>query len=481
MKVLFMTSEAYPLAKTGGLGDVSGSLPPALQQAGLDPIILMPAYPFVLKHADCRKTIASTKYYNQEVNLIETSLPGTNVTVWLVDCPAAFYRPGGPYNDHHGHFWHDNAFRFTMFNHTAVDVALGHLELDWVPDIVHCNDWQSGLVPALLSLHKQRPATVFTIHNLAYQGIFDQQNFFDLHLPKKLWDIHGVEFYGSFSFIKGGLCFADKITTVSPNYAREILRPEFGYGLSSLLQYREDDLSGILNGIDYRIWNPQTDSFVEHHFDREHLDAKVENKSALQQYCGFEINNDYLLLGMVSRLVEQKGFDIILNCLDDMMQLPIQLVILGNGDCHYEIQLSEIAQNYPRQLKIVVGYDEQLAHRIEAGCDAYLMPSTFEPCGLNQMYSLAYGTLPVVTPVGGLLDTVKDSTQENIAQHTANGFVMSEVSAAALMHGLRRASNVFHQQPQLWRQLQYNAMSEDFSWNKRAQEYINLYQQAITV
>ena len=273
-KILYISSEAFPLIKTGGLADVAGSLPSALLKQSQGVRLLLPAYREVLNNMTKKKVIATTIYYNLSLNIIETRLPGSNVVVWLVDCPALFNRPGGPYSDQHGQAWDDNALRFAVFCHAAVDIALNNFQLNWQPDVVHCNDWQSGLVPALLSLHKKRPATIFTIHNLAYQGIFDQQTFYDLHLSGELWHMDGIEYHNQLSFMKGGLAYADKINAVSPHYAEEILLPEYGYGLDGLLRHRKKDLSGILNGIDDKHWNPGTDKYIEHKFNRRTLKIK---------------------------------------------------------------------------------------------------------------------------------------------------------------------------------------------------------------
>ena len=477
-KILYISSEAFPLIKTGGLADVAGSLPIALTKQSQDARLLLPAYPEVLGKIKKRKVVSTSSYYHLPVQIIETRLPGSNIIVWLVDCPALFNRPGGPYTDKHGQAWHDNALRFAVFCHVAVDIAVNKLLPNWQPDVVHCNDWQTGLVPALLSLHAKRPATVFTIHNLAYQGIFDQQTFVDLHLPEELWHIDGLEFYGQLSFIKGGLAYADKITAVSPSYAREILQPEFGYSLDGLLNSRSEHLSGILNGIDEKHWNPGTDEYLEHKYNRRSLDKKSINKTELQKTLSLPVDASTLMIGMVSRLVEQKGLDIILQSLAKLFTLPVQLVILGTGETHYELQLSEWAQRQPDQLKVVIGYNEQLAHRIEAASDVYLMPSTFEPCGLNQLYSLRYGNLPIVTQVGGLADTVTDASEENIKNHTANGFVIRAQSSAALLSTVQHALTLY-QEPEIWRQLQINAMSGDFSWQASAKRYISLYQQIL--
>jgi len=477
-KILYISSEAFPLIKTGGLADVAGSLPVALLKNSQDVRLLLPAYPEVLKQISKSKKRAVTSYYKLPLEIIETRLPGSNVIVWLVDCPKAFNRPGGPYSDPQGKPWHDNALRFAIFCQAAVDIARGKLQLDWQPDIVHCNDWQTGLVPALLKLHSKGPATVFTIHNLAYQGLFDQQTFVDLELPDELWHMDGLEFYGQMSFIKGGLAYADEITTVSPTYAHEILEPEYGYGLNDLLKHRSQHLTGILNGIDEKHWNPGTDQHLIQKYNRRSLDNKSINKTALQQELSLPCDSSIPMIGMISRLVEQKGLESILQSMDTLLGLPVQLVILGTGEQHYETQLSKLAQLHPDRLKVVIGYDESLSHRIEAASDIYLMPSTFEPCGLNQLYSLRYGTLPIVTNVGGLADTVTDANETNIINETANGFMLKENSAEALLAAIKRALALY-QTPEVWRQLQITAMNGDFSWQTSAEHYIALYQQIL--
>lgn len=477
-KILYISSEAFPLIKTGGLGDVAGSLPSALLKQGQDVRLLLPAYPEVLKNISRKKILVKSTYYNLPVELIESRLPRTNVVVWLINCPAAFNRPGGPYSDAHGRVWDDNALRFAIFCHTAVDIALDKLDLKWQPNVVHCNDWQSGLVPALLSLHKKRPATIFTIHNLAYQGVFEKSTFTDLELPDELWHMDGLEYYNQLSFIKGGLAYADKITAVSPNYAKEILEPEYAYGLDGLLQHRKEHLSGILNGIDEKHWNPGTDNHLEQKYNRRTLDKKSVNKTALQKEYSLPVDKNIPMIGMVSRLVEQKGLDIILQSLKAILNQPLQMIILGTGESHYEIQLSEWAQQYPKKFKIIIGYDEKLAHRIEAASDMYLMPSIFEPCGLNQLYSLRYGTLPIVTPVGGLADTVVNADKVNITNQTANGFVLKEKSSRALITSINQAL-ILYKKPDTWKQLQLTAMSSDFSWQTSAKKYIDLYNEAI--
>jgi len=477
-KILYISSEAFPLIKTGGLADVAGSLPTALLNKAQDVRLLLPAYPEVLGKIRQKKIIASQSYYDLPLDIIETRLPGSNVIVWLVDCPAAFNRPGGPYLDAHGVPWQDNALRFSIFCHAAVDIALDNLQLKWQPEIVHCNDWQTGLVPALLSLHRVRPVTIFTIHNLAYQGVFDKQTFSDLHLPPELWQMNGLEFYDQLSFIKGGLVYADKITTVSPNYAKEILEPENGYGLDGLLISRLKSLFGILNGIDEKHWNPGTDIYLEQKYNRRSIKKKSQNKIALQHELSLPVDASIPMIGMVSRLVEQKGLDIILQSLTTLFSMPLQLVILGTGEIHFERLLSEHAKQHPDKLHVIIGYSEELAHKIEAASDLYLMPSTFEPCGLNQLYSLRYGTLPIVTHAGGLADTVTDATRKTIENGTANGFMLPEQSSASLINKIQDALELYRK-PDIWNKLQLNAMSGDFSWKSSADHYIHLYQLAL--
>lgn len=477
-RILYISSEAFPLIKTGGLADVTGSLPAALLKQSQDVRILLPAYKEVLQKITTIKVLAETSYYNMPVKIIKTRLPGTNVIVLLVDCPALYDRPGGPYSDHNGHPWHDNALRFAVLCHAAIDISLNKLKLHWKPNIVHCNDWQSGLVPALLSLHKKRPVTIFTIHNLAYQGVFDQRTFSDLLLPNQLWHMEGLEFHGKMSFIKGGLTYADEITAVSPKYAHEILQPEYSYGLDGLLKHRKKHLTGILNGIDEKNWNPGTDNHLSQKYNRRSLNKKSLNKTALQKKLALPVDASIPMIGMVSRLVEQKGFEIILQSMKILLTKPIQLVILGTGETHYEIQLNNWAKQYPKCFKIVIGYDEVLAHQIEAASDMYLMPSTFEPCGLNQLYSLRYGTLPIVTAVGGLADTVFDANKNNIKKGCANGFVLKEKSTLSLLETIKKAIALY-QVPDKWQQLQINAMSGNFSWQSSAEHYIKLYKQAL--
>ncbi|NOX93215.1 MAG: glycogen synthase GlgA [Gammaproteobacteria bacterium] len=477
MRILFVSSEAYPLIKTGGLGDVAGSLPHALLDLQLDVRLIIPAYATAIGQLDETKILAQFSEGGDTVTLHEGRLPGSQLKVWLVDAPGYFDRPGNPYLDSNGQPWVDNAERFALFSRIVTRLALNQAGLDWAPDVVHCNDWQTGLVPALLALSPQRPATVFTIHNLAYQGLFPVDSLQKLGLPASWWSHHVLEFHGQLSFIKGGLVFADCISTVSPGYAREIQTAEFGNGLEGLLRHRSAVLSGILNGIDTNEWNPATDPLLEKHYDANNLFGKQFNKQALQTALGLPQKPGTPLIGLVSRLVTQKGIDIILDAISDLVKLPLQLVLLGSGDRILETRLTTLARQHPNKLAVSIGYDETLAHRIEAGADMYLMPSRFEPCGLNQMYSLRYGTVPIVRNVGGLADTVTDTSAKTLANGTANGFVVNTDNSLALVKTIKRALRRYRDKAQ-WQQLQTTGMRQDLSWGNSAQEYLALYRRA---
>ncbi len=472
-KILFVTSEAHPLIKTGGLADVSSSLPKALADLGQDVRLILPNYGALKLNNEVhlRSEFPIGSYF---VRLLETKLPDSAVTVWLVDCPAYFGMVGNPYVDVFGNAYANNADRFALFCRAVSEVAMNRVELNWKPDIVHCNDWQTGLVPALLSLEYQCPPTIFTIHNMAYQGIFGGLVASILQLPPQLLSQDGLEFHGMISFIKGGIAYADKVTTVSPTYAQEIQTAKFGYGLEGLLTYRNDDLIGIINGIDAD-WNPEVDSLITQKYAVDSLSEKVQNKTALQIRLNLPVDENIFTLGLISRLVEQKGIDLLLDCLSELLSLPVQIVILGSGDKDFEHRLSQFAAAYPHKMALTLGYNETLAHLIEAGCDAFLMPSRFEPCGLNQMYSQRYGALPIVRNTGGLADTVIDTLPISLANKTATGFIFEEENAGALFETIKRAL-VLHSIPDTWRQLQINAMTRDFSWTNSAKQYLNLYE-----
>jgi starch synthase len=473
-KILFVTSEAHPLIKTGGLADVCGSLPKALAELSQDIRLIIPNYQ-ALKTSESVRFMCSIRVDNRNINILETRMPDSQVIVWLVDYPSYFNYPGNPYVDEQGESWPNNAERFGLFCRIAVEAAMDRVNQDWKPDVVHCNDWQSGLVPALLSFENDRPSTIFTIHNMAYQGLFPASAAATLNIPGQLWHPAGLEFHGMLSFIKGGLVYADYITTVSPTYALEIQTAEFGYGLEGLLEHRKEFLGGIINGIDLDQWDAEKDPYIAQTYSLSTLDKKQLNKVALQTKFSLPVKGDIPLFGLIGRLVAQKGIDMILECLPEMMTMDIQFVLLGSGDKEFEKQLKDLALLYPDKIAVQIGYDEALAHLIEAGADVFLMPSRFEPCGLNQMYSQRYGTIPIVRKTGGLADTVMDSLPTTLADKTASGIVFSEASASALLEAIKRTL-ILYSMPDTWKKMQTNAMNKNFSWQRSAQEYLELYE-----
>lgn len=472
-KILFVTSEAHPFIKTGGLADVSGSLPKALAELSQDIKIIMPRYQAIKTFGDIHYR-CSLRVDNRDVNILETQLPDSGVTVWLVDYPEFYNQPGNPYVDELGNPWPNNAERFTLLCRIAVEVAMNRAYLGWKADIVHCNDWQTGLVPALLTLEDNHPATVFTIHNMAYQGLFPATVLTALNLPGQLWHSEGLEFHDMLSFIKGGLVYADRITTVSPTYALEIQTAAYGYGLEGLLVHRNEYLGGIINGIDDDFWNPETDTYLAKNYNAASLTDKRHNKSELQKRLSLPVDNDVPVLGLIGRLVEQKGIDLIIDCLPELMEMSVQFVLLGSGDKGFEQRLQNLAHLYPDKMVITLGYDEGLAHLIEAGVDIFLMPSRFEPCGLNQMYSQRYGTIPIVRKTGGLADTVVDSIFETLLNNTATGIVFNEASSSALLEAIKRTL-LLYRLDDVWLAMQKNAMGTDFSWRQSAERYLELY------
>ncbi len=477
-RILFASSEVHPLVKTGGLADVSGSLPVALKNLRRDVRIIMPAYREVLARVDDAEVIAILNPDGRhDIRLLETRLPGSSVRIWLVDSPPHFDRDGGPYGRPGAGDWPDNDERFALFARAITAVALGNAGIDWQPDLVHCNDWQCGLAPALLSLAPARPATVFTIHNLSYQGLFPAESFGRLGLPDALWSMHGLEYYGGLSFIKGGIAFADMLSTVSPSYAGEIQTPAYGYGLDPLLRHRADRLVGILNGVDYRQWNPARDPHLPRRYNAWTLSGKAANKTALQAGFGLPQDRKIPLLGMIGRMVEQKGVDLMLDVLPWLMTQEAQLVVLGSGDPALEERLRVAVERWPGRIGVHIGYDEGLAHRIEAGADMFVMPSRFEPCGLNQIYSLRYGTVPVVSRTGGLADTVIDADDQALDAGIATGYVFNTPDPGHLRAALQRALACYRQ-PKVWKRLIFQGMQQDFGWRQSARRYLELYRTA---
>lgn len=482
LRVLMASSEAHPLVKTGGLADVAASLPAALRDLGQDARLILPAYPRAMRQLREPRVVCDLKIpaCRAEVRIHQGKHPDHDLPIYLVEAPEYFSREGNPYTDLSGRDWGDNAERFHLFCQVINVIALGLPAIDWQPHVVHCNDWQTALAPALMHPQSMRPATVFTIHNLAYQGQFDRATFDRLGLPPALWNLSGLEFHQRMSFIKGGIIFAERVNTVSPSYAGEVRTAQFGCGLEGLLRQIGGRFSGILNGADYRIWNPAADPFILQPYDQASFGLKTENKLDLQREVGLPRSEDTFTLGYIGRLVDQKGVDLILAMLPRLLEDPrIQIIMQGTGDRDTEKALLEIAKARPRQVGVFVEYDEGRAHRIEAGVDSFLMPSRFEPCGLNQIYSLRYGTPPIVHRTGGLIDTIVHATPETLANGTATGFVFNEPRADALLGAILQALHLFRQDPAGWRRLATTGMAQDFSWEASAQQYLQLYADAI--
>ncbi|MFN2381468.1 MAG: glycogen synthase GlgA [Guyparkeria sp.] len=474
MSVLFATSEAYPLIKTGGLADVSGALPAALTDLGVDVRLVLPRYgDLALREDQTTEHVARLDVLGQPVDILHTVMPDSGVSTYLVDHPTFSARQGNPYMGPDGNSWHDNPDRFALFARAAVAVATGDVDPDWHPDVVHANDWQTGLIPALLH-EAEKPHTVFTLHNLAYQGVFDRSTFERLGLPWSLWRPDGLEYWGNMSFIKGGIVFSDRITTVSPNYAREIQTPEFGYGLDGLLRHRSDSLVGILNGIG-EDWNPEDDPALVAPYSRDALDGKAANKAALQKEFGLPVRDDVPLIVHVGRLVEQKGVDLVIQALSMLGQRDVQFACLGSGEGRFEQALRARAEADPERVAVRIGYDEGLAHRLEGGGDAFIMPSRFEPCGLNQLYSLKYGTVPIVHSVGGLADTVTPVTPATLRDATATGIVMNQVDVTSILWSIDEFTALFNRPDQLMH-VRQRAMAQSYDWGASARSYLELYQ-----
>ena len=483
MKVLFVASEVYPLIKTGGLGDVAYSLPHALHALGADIRLVVPGYRALLQQLQQVRILGWIEVRGAEgihsARILETQHPDFAFPLWVVDCPPLFDRAGNPYISATGQDWADNAERFTVFSRIAALLGEDALNINWQPAIVHLHDWQTGLTAAFLHEQAARPRIVFTIHNLAYGGYFPHDDFVRLQMPGQWWHSEGVEFHGGFSMLKAGIVYADAVTTVSPTYAKEICTPEFGFGLDGLLRAHQAKLHGILNGIDTRVWDPVTDAHLPAHYSVNRIQpGKSRNKRALLQRFLGTVDDAQLrapLLGLVGRLVEQKGVDRVLAAIPVLLaETDARIVLLGSGQTVYEQKLTRLAKKHPERVLVEIGYDEPLAHLIEAGADIFLMPSRFEPCGLNQMYSLRYGTPPVVFKTGGLADTVVNASEATLADGSANGFVFERPGAVAFLGAIRRALKLLAK-PVLWRRIQQTGMRQSFDWEHSARHYLSLY------
>ncbi|MCK5719735.1 MAG: glycogen synthase GlgA [Thiomargarita sp.] len=480
LRVLFVASEAYPLVKTGGLGDVSYSLPNALRGLDIDIRLLLPGYPAILKRLALIEVHENINLYplKTPVRILAGTMPGEITPVYVIDCPYLYDRDGGPYQDDDGIEWSDNALRFGMLSKVAA--LFGSHHLLFKPDIVHCNDWQVGLAPAFSSFNTIDTAkTIMSVHNMAYQGIFGPEVIELFGLPPESFSMFGLEYHGKVSFLKAGLFYSDWITTVSPNYAKDIQTTNYGCGLNGLLSEHQHKLTGIVNGIDTNAWNPETDEFINRNYNVDSLLIKVRNSQDLRNKLKLAPSKQSPIIGMITRLTEQKGIDLVVPIIPDLIKEGVQLAILGSGDRKLEKSLQELASLYPKQISVTIGYDEELAHQIEAGANLFLMPSKFEPCGLNQMYSMHYGTLPIVRNTGGLADTVVDATPDNIQNKIATGFIFENEDSEELLTCIKRALRIFNHDKTSWRQLQVTAMNRDFSWEKSAKQYVSLYRQLL--
>ena len=480
MKVLFVSSEVFPLVKTGGLADVSGSLPNALQGLGLDIRILIPGYPAVLQKLGTLEEMATLHHLPHigSAKLLQGLIADTQVKVWVIKASDLYERDGGPYADKNGMEWQDNPIRFGVLSKVAAVLASDSSPLShWRPDIVHCNDWQTALAPAYMKLTEHSPArSIISLHNMAFQGCYPPHWVGSLGVPSSGFSIEGFEYHGQLSFLKAGIFYSDAITTVSPRYAKEIQTPAFGFGLEGLLSKRGDEIKGILNGIETEEWNPATDKYLSHTYSSKNLHGKQQVKLTLQQHLGLDIDANAPLLGIVSRLTHQKGLDMLVPHVQSLIDQGCQFALLGGGEPGLESAFKEIAARYPQRASVTIGYNEPLSHQIMAGSDMFVMPSRFEPCGLNQLYGLAYGTPPIVNATGGLADSVVDCSPTHLADKTANGFVMVEASAEGLIACIHRALDVFRQDKATWKQLQLTGMSQNLSWDKSAKEYLTVYE-----
>ncbi|HYN55514.1 MAG TPA: glycogen synthase GlgA [Methylotenera sp.] len=478
-KVLYVSSEVFPLIKTGGLADVSGSLPTALQNLGVDIRILMPGYSAVLNQLNDLQAIGRVN--NIPVigfaDILMGTIVETSVKVMVIKSANLYERDGGPYADENGEEWPDNALRFGVLSKVAAILAGTQSPLNnWQPDIVHCNDWQTGLTPAYMKLLENTKAkSVISLHNMAFQGCFPAEWVTILGLPAANFTMEGFEYYGQLSYLKAGIYYADEISTVSPSYAKEIQTAEFGFGLEGLLKTRGDRIKGILNGIETFEWNPETDPYLIKTYSASKIAGKKQVKNALQKKLGLHLDANAPLLGVVSRLTNQKGLDMLLPNMQYLLDAGCQFALLGNGETELESAFEAIAAQNPGRVSVTIGYNEPLSHQVMAGCDMFIMPSRFEPCGLNQLYGLAYGTPPIVNATGGLADSVIDSNETNIKNKTANGFVMTEASVEALLACITRALDLFKNDAKTWRKIQKNGMTQNLSWDKSAMEYLELY------
>jgi starch synthase len=479
LKILLATAEVMPLAKTGGLADVCASLPSALRDLNTEARILTPAY---RGSTTGLATEPVGKPFQpmagaQNVRLLKGTLPDTQVPVYLIHCPELYDRPGDPYTDQYGNDHPDNAIRFGVLSKVAALFGSGAGQADWKADVIHGHDWHCGLASAYLKFDdRSTAASVFTIHNLAYQGNFDRKVRRALGIDSLAFHMDGLEFYGHLSFMKSGIFYADEVTTVSPRYASEIQDSAFGFGMDGVLRRRSENLTGVLNGIDTDGWNPATDSTIAANFSADDLEPRNECRRALLQQFGMDAASDQMVIGMLGRMSAQKGWELLLGAAPVLLGEGLRLMLVGHGNQAYVDKIKTLQSEYPGQVGYFEGFDEAVAHRVVSGVDVLAIPSVFEPCGLVQMYAQRFGALPVAHRTGGLADSIRDSAGP--ADGPATGFLFDAPTETALLKSLRRAARLRTQDPDKWRRMQRAAMDTDFDWQTSASRYADLYQTA---
>lgn len=472
IEVLSVASELYPLIKTGGLADVTGALPGALAQSGITMRTLVPGYPAVMSKLTGGRVVAEIgDLFGVPAKLIAGRVAGIDIIV--IEAPALYDRPGNPYVSPDGWDWSDNWKRFAALSWVAAELGQGLVE-GYHPQVIHAHDWQAGLAPAYIKYGpSDRVKTVMTVHNMAFKGFFGPEIFSQLRLPPHAYGVNGVEFYGGISYLKSGMECADYVTTVSPNYADEIRTPAFGMGLEGLLNGRADSVMGILNGIDITAWDPTTDKALAQAYGVNTIHLRRANKLAVAERFGLD-GVDGPLFCVVSRLTDQKGMDLLLQIVDGLVDLGARLAVLGSGEGYLEDGFRHAWARHPGKVSIITGYNEDLSHLMQGGCDAILIPSRFEPCGLTQLYGLRYGCVPVVSRIGGLADTVIDANPAAIAAEVATGVMFDAGSAHALYEAIRRTTRLYADD-KLWKKIQRRGMKSDVSWETSAARYADLY------
>lgn len=474
MKLLSVSSESFPLIKTGGLADVAGALPAALGVEGIEVRTLLPGYRTVMAKLDGAEPVATFPVLGEKARILAAEASGLDL--FILDAPTLFDRPGGPYTDEAGKDWADNWHRFAALSYAAGEIAKGAVP-GFVPDVVHAHDWQAGLVPAYLRFGGATQPCVMTIHNIAFQGQFGRDIFDGLALPDAAFGIDGIEYYSDVGFLKGGMQLADAVTTVSPTYAQEIIRPEFGMGLEGVVAARRDQVIGIVNGIDTDEWNPASDPHLTAKFGARRLPNRAKNKASLQKAFALDPGPEPILT-VISRLTWQKGMDVLVDTLDDLVAAGAKLALIGSGDPALEAALLAGAARHPGKIGVQIGYSEPMSHLLQGGADAILIPSRFEPCGLTQLYGLRYGCVPVVARTGGLNDTVIDANMAGLRAGVATGVQFNGVTRNALVGAIERVV-ALHAQPAVWRRIQLNGMRSDVGWSRSGAEYAALYRSLV--